>query len=251
MRMFAGPNGSGKSTLKSLLPSALLGIYLNPDEIGSEIIRGNGLDVSSFGVTTSSEEVHEFFLHSPLTRTVSSSTIDGVVFEGGRILFPKIVSVGYLAAAATDFLRDKLVDQGQSFTFETVMSHPSKIAILTRARQHGFRTYLYFIATDNVEINISRVRARVDQGGHAVPEEKIRTRYVRSLDLLMDAIRQTDRAYIFDNSIEGKDRTWIAEITDGRVLEYKSDQFLPWFKRAILDKIATLTLLGSPRLPLC
>ena len=31
--MFAGPNGSGKSTLKSVLPSALLGFYLNPDEL--------------------------------------------------------------------------------------------------------------------------------------------------------------------------------------------------------------------------
>jgi predicted ABC-type ATPase len=36
MRMFAGPNGSGKSTLKSYLPSVLLGVYLNPDEIESE-----------------------------------------------------------------------------------------------------------------------------------------------------------------------------------------------------------------------
>ena len=35
--MFAGPNGSGKSELKKHLPSALLGVYLNPDEIEKEI----------------------------------------------------------------------------------------------------------------------------------------------------------------------------------------------------------------------
>lgn len=35
--MFAGPNGSGKSTLKTVLPPALLGVYINPDEIEQEL----------------------------------------------------------------------------------------------------------------------------------------------------------------------------------------------------------------------
>ena len=50
LRMFAGPNGSGKSELKKYLPPALLGVYLNADEIEKEI-RGKGcLDLSSYGV---------------------------------------------------------------------------------------------------------------------------------------------------------------------------------------------------------
>jgi hypothetical protein len=36
LRMVAGPNGSGKSTIKSVLPSELLGVYLNPDEIEAD-----------------------------------------------------------------------------------------------------------------------------------------------------------------------------------------------------------------------
>jgi hypothetical protein len=44
-------------------------------------------------------------------------------------------------------------------------------------------------------------------------------------------------AYIFDNSGEGTDRTWLAEITDGRELELKTDRVPSWFKRAVLDKI--------------
>jgi len=35
--MFAGPNGSGKSTIRKMLPKALLGVYVNPDEIQKEI----------------------------------------------------------------------------------------------------------------------------------------------------------------------------------------------------------------------
>ena len=53
----------------------------------------------------------------------------------------------------------------------------------------------------------------------------------------MDAIMHTNRAYIFDNSTQDKDRTWLAEITDGRVLEMKTDLMPAWFKRAVWDKI--------------
>jgi predicted ABC-type ATPase len=111
----------------------------------------------------------------------------------------------------------------------------------------GYRTYLYFVATDDPAINISRVRNRVRVGGHPVPEDKIATRYHRSLDLLMEAIRQTNRAYVFDNSGESKDgkHTWLAEITEGRTLELKSNQIPAWFKRAVLDKIPQ-SRQGSP-----
>jgi predicted ABC-type ATPase len=64
----------------------------------------------------------------------------------------------YWASVAGDFLRQELLKQRASFTIETVMSHRSKVDFLTEAQQMGYRTYLYFIATDDVAINISRVR---------------------------------------------------------------------------------------------
>ena len=122
------------------------------------------------------------------------------------------------------------------------MSHPNKVELLEQAQRAGYRTYLYFIATDDPEINISRVRNRVKLGGHSVPEDRIASRYHRSLDLLMDAIRHSNRAYVFDNSGDSKDKeqTWLAEITDGRLLELKSGRIPAWFKRAVLDKIKPL-----------
>lgn len=145
----------------------------------------------------------------------------------------------YFASVAADFLRRKLIAAQRSFTFETVMSHRSKVELLQNARDAGYRTYLYFVATDDPSINISRVANRVALGGHAVPEGKIEERYHRSLGLLMDAICLTNRAYVFDNSTDNADgtHTWLAEITDGRVLELKSDRIPSWFKRAVLDKI--------------
>jgi len=71
-------------------------------------------------------------------------------------------------------------------------------------------------------------------GGHPVPEDKIVSRYFRSLDLLLEAIRYSNRAYIFDNS--GQQQIFIAEITDGHILQLRSEQIPHWFKQSVLDK---------------
>lgn len=238
--MFAGPNGSGKSTLKSYLPKELLGVYLNPDEIEQAIRTHGFLDFATFGVTTTADEVLAFFYDSSFLASAGlGESARQLRFANNRLDFARVAVNSYFASVAGDFLRHKLLEQKVSFTFETVMSHPSKVALLAEAQQAGYRTYLYFVATDDPAINISRVRNRVRLGGHDVPEDRIVTRYHRSLELLLDAIHQTNRAYVFDNSGDNKDQkhTWLAEITDGRVLELKSDQIPAWFKRAVLDKI--------------
>ena len=238
--MFAGPNGSGKSTLKSYLPSALLGVYLNPDELEQEIRRQNFLDFTAYGVTTTAGAVLTFFQNSTFLNDAGfGAAAIQLTFSDNRLEFGTVAVNSYLASAASDFLRQKFLEQKISFTFETVMSHESKVALLAQAQAARYRTYLYFVATDDPAINISRVRNRVGLKGHNVPEDRIAPRYHRSLGLLMDAIRHTNRAYVFDNSVynEEKKHTWLAEITDGRKLELKSDWIPAWFKRAVLDKI--------------
>ena len=238
--MFAGPNGSGKSTLKSYLPKELLGVYLNPDEIEQSIRTHGFLDFTNFDVTTTADEVLSFFNNSSfLTAAGMSAAAKQLTFANDRLDFAKVEMNSYFASVAGDFLRQKLLAYKISFTFETVMSHRSKVELLAEAQQAGYRTYLYFVATDDPAINISRVRNRVRLGGHDVPEDRIVPRYHRSLELLLEAIHHTNRAYVFDNSGDNKDRkhTWLAEITDGRVLELKSDQIPAWFKRSVLDKI--------------
>jgi predicted ABC-type ATPase len=240
--MFGGPNGSGKSTLKSYLPPELLGVYLNPDEIEQTIINQGYLDLSTYGATATAEEVLEFFDTSSLLNSAGfRNSAERLQFSEGRLAFPASEMNSYFASVACDFLREKLLARKASFTFETVMSHPSKIELLRKAQGLGYRTYLYFIATDDPSINISRVRARVRLGGHNVPEDRIASRYPRSLELLMEAIHHTNRAYVFDNSGDNVDRkhTWLAEITDGRTMELRSNQIPPWFKRSVMDKIKT------------
>lgn len=241
MRMFAGPNGSGKSTLKSVLPPELLGVYLNPDEIEQGIREQGFLDFSQHGVHTSAAEARKFFAESAfLQERGYGDAVARLGFTNERLRFADDAVVdSYLTLGAVEFLRQKLLAQQSSFTFETVMSHASKVALLAQAQAAGYRTYLYFVATDDPAINLSRVRNRVKLGGHDVPADRIVERYRRSLDLLLVAIRHANRAYVFDNSGDSTDgkQTWLAEITDGKNLELKTDRIPAWFKRSVLDKI--------------
>lgn len=240
MRMFAGPNGSGKSALKSVLPVELLGVYLNPDEIEAQIRRDGWLTVTDFGVSATADEVLGFLANAPLlTNAGYADQVRRLEFVEGRLGFHGVPVDAYYASAIVEFLREKLLVEQASFTVETVMSHPSKVALLEKAQRAGYRTYLYYIATDDPAINVSRVANRVKLGGHPVPSDRIEQRYHRSLALLRDAIRHTNRAYVFDNSGDNADHrhTWLAEITDGRELELQTDLIPAWFRRAVLDKI--------------
>lgn len=154
-------------------------------------------------------------------------------FNDGKLSFFNVEVNAYFASVAADFIRHKLMECSKSFTFETVMSFSDKIELLRKAQSRGYRTYLYYVATEDPSINISRVRYRVKMGGHSVPENKIVSRYQRSLDLLIEAIQFTNRAYIFDNSNE---YIWLAEITNGHLLEMKTDEVPSWFKKALGSK---------------
>jgi predicted ABC-type ATPase len=93
----------------------------------------------------------------------------------------------YHAAVIGEFFRENLLRENHTFSFETVMSHESKVAFLRKAKQEGFSTYLYFICTRDPRINVQRVKNRVFEGAHDVGEEKIKPRYFRSLEILRDA----------------------------------------------------------------
>jgi predicted ABC-type ATPase len=104
------------------------------------------------------------------------------------------------AQSIADFQRDSCLQHKMSFSFETVMSHPSKVELMARARDQGYDVTLFFVATSDPEINVRRVEGRVSTGGHDVPHDRIRARYARSLQLLSHAALVARRTVVFDNS---------------------------------------------------
>jgi predicted ABC-type ATPase len=104
------------------------------------------------------------------------------------------------AQAIADFQRDRCLASGVSFSFETVMSHPSKVEFMIRADDAGYDVTMYFVCTSDPEINIRRVENRVRRGGHDVPHERMVARYWRTLGLLPHAALVARRTVLFDNS---------------------------------------------------
>ena len=240
MRVFAGPNGSGKSTIKEVISPDLLGHYLNPDDLERELRQHPYCSFTPYAIPLPDEDVFRvFFTGHPLAIRAGLSTVfETVRLQGGTADFSQVRINSYVAAILTDWLRNALIQTGQSFTFETVMSSPDKLDVFRRAQEAGFRTYLYYIATNDPAINIDRVQYRTRTGGHDVPADRITERYHRSLDLLLDAIRLTDRAYVFDNS--GAERLWLAQITAGADLELRvADEVPEWFAVHVLDRIGS------------
>jgi predicted ABC-type ATPase len=105
------------------------------------------------------------------------------------------------AQSIADFKRDICLQRRESFSFETVMSHQSKIELMIRAHDAGFDITLYFVATCDPEINVRRVENRVGMGGHDVPHDRIRAWYWRSLGFLAHAALVARRTVAFDNSV--------------------------------------------------
>lgn len=104
------------------------------------------------------------------------------------------------AQTIADFQREACLTNGLSFSFETVMSHPSKVELMVRADDAGYEITLYFVCTSDPEINIGRVENRVHRGGHDVPKERIVARYWRTLELLSHAALVARRTVLLDNS---------------------------------------------------
>jgi predicted ABC-type ATPase len=159
-------------------------------------------------------QLKAFFIQSTFSPVKRSETdlFQKLIVEKNILTISTAVD-SYLAADLAEFVRQCLVAQEISFTFETVLSFPDKIKFLEETRKKGYKVYLYFIATEDPDININRVNVRVAQNGHFVAPEIIRNRYYRSLNNLKNAIKQTNRAYIFDNT--GTSANLVAEITDG------------------------------------
>lgn len=105
------------------------------------------------------------------------------------------------AAKAAERMREQAVEQNQSFTFETVMSTDRNLKLLIKAKEKGYFIRCIYVLTNDVNINIMRVRSREALGGHGVPEEKICSRYKKALNLIPELVKIADVMHIYDNSV--------------------------------------------------
>ena len=109
-------------------------------------------------------------------------------------------SVGYDAARVAERIRYDLLEHGVTFCFETVFSHLSKVDFAADAKASGYEVILVFIHLDDPQLNLARIAQRVTDGGHSVPEEKVRSRLPRTLENIKKALPIADEVHLLDNS---------------------------------------------------
>lgn len=161
---------------------------------------GNGAGKSTF---------HALYLQPRGVRLLNADVI-------AKAISPeKPESVSYEAASHAERLRRDLLHKGVSFCFETVFSHESKIDFIASAKSLGYEIILVYIHLDNPDINEARVRQRVSEGGHNVPNEKIRDRIPRTINNITQAILLFDEARLLDNSSHADPFRQVAEVRRG------------------------------------
>lgn len=259
LRVFAGPNGSGKSSIiKKILNTEVqkgvkldFGIYINADDIAKDLLK-KGCSFSNYQVNFVEDEFHKIVNESGLIseKFTKERFKECIVIENGKLTVKKDVSEKIddkpyerIAQILADYLRKKLLSEEKKFSFETVFSHEGKVEIIKKAKEAGYKVYLYFVSTEHPEINVYRVKVvRVGENGHDVDEDKIRSRYYRSMDLLYEAAQHCYQTYFFDNSVDGSDQTMFAHFklnSEGEKIWDKLDEksYPEWFKKYYSAKI--------------
>lgn len=108
--------------------------------------------------------------------------------EAGRILLHKM---------------EEFVEEGASFGFETTLSGSGYVRRIQNMKDQGYRIVLFYLKLTSPDLAVERVRGRVVEGGHNIPEDDIRRRFTKSWKNFEERYRSlADKWIVFDNSGE-------------------------------------------------
>ena len=94
-----------------------------------------------------------------------------------------------------------MVAERQDFAVETTLAGRAYVRMIDEWQDAGYRVELIFLQLPSADMAIQRVRQRVAQGGHNVPEPDIRRRFDRGIENLHMLYRSAVDAWqVFDAS---------------------------------------------------
>lgn len=148
--------------------------------------NGAGKTTASFTVLPEMLNCDEFVNADEIARGLSPLNPDKAAIEAGRIMLTKI---------------DKLIKSRSDFAFETTLTTKSYVKLISKAKVHGYEVTLLYFWLDSVELAKERVKTRVLEGGHNIPEPVIERRYFAGISNLFRLyISICDYWMIFNNS---------------------------------------------------
>ena len=153
------------------------------------IIAGpNGAGKTTFADHFLPEEVHclNYYNADLIAAGLSPFKPERAAFQAGKIQLQQI---------------DEAVKKRQSFAFETTLSGLNYIQRIKDWQKNGYRVILYFLKLPDEKMAIERVKLRVLEGGHNIPEDVIKRRYSKGWKNFECYYKNiVDAWIIFDNS---------------------------------------------------
>ncbi|MBX3176101.1 MAG: zeta toxin family protein [Candidatus Hydrogenedentes bacterium] len=130
----------------------------------------------------------EFVNADAIAAGISPFRPESVAMEAGRIMLSRI---------------RRLASDQQDFAFETTMASRSFAPFLRACREQGYTVHLLFVWLRTPDLAIERVARRVAAGGHHIPDDVVRRRYVRGMRNFLNLYAPLARTWdCVDNSGE-------------------------------------------------
>jgi predicted ABC-type ATPase len=142
----------------------------------------------------------------------------------------------------------RAITEKLDFAFETTLGGKTIANLLDQALSEGIQVRIWYVGLDSVERHIARVRSRVAQGGHDIPEERIRERYTQSRLNLIRLLPRLTKLLLYDNSEEADPRSstpeprLILRLVQGKVRETCELIHVPEWAKPILAAALKLNL---------
>lgn len=144
-----------------------------------------------------------------IARGLSPFDPDVALAKAGRLVLERIAEMG---------------ERKKDFAFETTLSGRSYIRVIRNLHTAGYRIHMFYLWIPGPELALLRIRERVQQGGHNVPDRDVRRRYGRTLGNLFNLYRPVlNTLRVFDNSTS--EPRLIFEDEDGQTTIYDANLY--------------------------
>lgn len=172
--------------------------------------NGAGKTTASFTILPEILDCKEFVNADEIAKGLSPFQPEKVAFEAGRIMLNRI---------------DELFEQDENFAFETTLATKTYKQKIINAQENGYNTTLLFFWLKNPELAKERVKIRVQEGGHNIPQDVIERRFQNGINNLFNIyLPIVDQVLIFDNS-EGKHELIAEKNLDEEISIHHQEKF--------------------------
>ncbi len=170
--------------------------------------NGAGKTTASMALFPDGLQCPEYVNADAIAAGISPFRPESVAMEAGRVMLRRI---------------RHLAGERQDFAFETTMASRSFAPFLRECREAGYTVHLLFVWLRSPELAIERVAHRVAAGGHHIPEEVVRRRYVRGIQNFLNLYVPIARTWDCMDNSAGESKLVASGDKNGTITVYDAD----------------------------